>query len=537
MIAKLDPLELQYYYLHLYDEYILIKPDDILQRYRHRRYLVIIGFLVGICSITACIRLWLYQVMSPIKNDISPTTNFSQVRRNITERRFTSSAVESLIQKIKRNIRNKELAWLFENCFPNTLDTTVDFDAKAAAQNHPDTYVITGDIDAMWLRDSSAQIHPYLPLMKHDKKLRQLIEGVLLRQFICIQRDPYANAYYKDLNRISEWKHIDQIEMRDGVHERKWELDSLCYVLRLIHSYWKEVNYDLTFFHDHKEEFKKTIRIILQTMKEQRRYNGSGSYSYQREGAPPDPRDHLAKPNGLIYSYFRPSDDLQTFPYLIPSQFFAHHSLKLLLELVKNLTWTDDFSDDILSLISHLHSILFDDNIKNNIETLITFQHKKYGLIYSYEINGIGDRNLMDDANIPSLLSLPYLCPNDISINDPIYRNTRKFVLSKDNPWFFKGDVLQGIGGPHVGYGMVWPLAIIMRGLTTNDDDEIRLCLNMLQKSHDDTGFMHESIDINDPMKFTRSWFAWANSLFGEFIWKLYREKKYLLDEIHIERV
>ncbi|CAF1141495.1 unnamed protein product [Rotaria sp. Silwood1] len=509
----------------------------LLPQHRYRRYLFIIGFLVGICLITACIHLWLYEDINPIKNDISSTINFPQVRRSITKRRFTSSAVESLIQEIKRKIKNKELAWLFENCFPNTLDTTVDFDVQTAAQNHPDTYVITGDIDAMWLRDSSAQIHPYLPLMKHDKKLRQLIEGVLLRQFICIQRDPYANAHYKDLNRISEWKHMDETEMRDGVHERKWELDSLCYVLRLMHSYWKEVNHDLTFFHDHKEEFKKTIRIILHTMKEQRRYNGSGSYTYQRQGAPPDPRGYHAKPNGLIYSYFRPSDDLQTYPYLIPSQFFAHHALKILFELVKKLNLTNDFSDDISSLISHLHTILFDDNIKNNIETLITFQHKNFGLIYSYEINGVGDRNLMDDANIPSLLSLPYLCPNDISINDSIYQNTRKFVLSKDNPWFFNGGLLEGIGGPHVGYEMVWPLGIIMRGLTTNDDDEIRLCLNMLQKSHADTGFMHESIHMNNPIRFTRSWFAWANSLFGEFIWKLYREKKYLLDEIHTDRL
>jgi len=244
----------------------------MLQKRRYRRYLFIIGFVIVIPSLTAYIRLLFHE-----NDDIYIATNFPRVRRNITERRFTSSAVESLIKEIKRNIKNKELAWLFENCFPNTLDTTVDFDVKAAAKNHPDTYVITGDIDAMWLRDSSAQIHPYLPLMKHDKKLRQLVEGVILRQFICIQRDPYANAYYKDLNRVSEWREIDQTEMRDGIHERKWELDSLCYVLRLIYSYWKEINYDSTFFYDNKQEFKKTIQIILQTLKEQRRYNGTGN--------------------------------------------------------------------------------------------------------------------------------------------------------------------------------------------------------------------------------------------------------------------
>jgi hypothetical protein len=203
-------------------------------------------------------------------------TDFPQVRPPVTKRRFTSSAVESLIEEIKKNIKNKELAWLFENCFPNTLDTTVDFELREGSEKKPDTYVITGDIDAMWLRDSSAQVNPYLPLMKDDPKLRQLIEGVLLRQCLFIQRDPYANAHYKDTTRTSEWKHMDQTEMRPGVHERKWELDSLCYVLRLMHSYWKEVKYDLTFFRENEEEFKKTIRIILQTMKEQQRFNGSG---------------------------------------------------------------------------------------------------------------------------------------------------------------------------------------------------------------------------------------------------------------------
>ncbi|CAF0757687.1 unnamed protein product [Rotaria sp. Silwood1] len=483
------------------------------------------------------------------KTSMTTTIDFPKARCPVNKRQFTSPAVESLIEEIQKNIKNKELAWLFENCFPNTLDTTVDFDEKAASEKKPDTYVITGDIDAMWLRDSSAQINLYLPLMNQDKKLRQLIEGVLLRQCIFIQRDPYANAHYKDTNRISEWKHMDKTEMRAGVHERKWELDSLCYVLRLMHSYWKEVNYDLSFFRENEQDFKKTIRIILQTMKEQQRFNESGPYSYQRQGHPSDPSGQKAKPIGLIHTFFRPSDDLQTFPYLIPSQFFAHHTLKLLLEFVKKLEWTNDFNDDILKLISNLHDILFDDKIVNNQETLITFKHPKYGLIYSYEIDGFDNRNLMDDSNIPSLLSLPYLCPDDISSKHPIYQNTRKFVLSSDNPWFFKGNLLEGnyshlsvmicsiyffsqkgVGGPHCGKSMVWPLAIIMRGLTTTDDDEIRFCLEMLQKSHGNTGFMHESINVNNPMHYTRSWFAWANSLFGEFIWKLYREKPYLLN-------
>lgn len=249
----------------------------MLQHRRHRRYLLIIGLLTVIPLFTTVFRLTIHQFISA---DPSDHIGFHQVRPNKTDRRFTSLAVESLITEIKRNIQNKELAWLFANCFANTLDTTVDFDIKGASENRSDTYVITGDIDVMWLRDSSAQIHPYLPLMKNDWKLRQLVEGVLRRQFICIQRDPYANAFYKDLTRISEWKDLDQTDMVEGVHERKWQLDSLCYVLRLIYSYWIEVNYDLTFFLNHKQEFHKTLGLIVQTINDQRRYNGSGIHSF-----------------------------------------------------------------------------------------------------------------------------------------------------------------------------------------------------------------------------------------------------------------
>jgi uncharacterized protein len=203
---------------------------------------------------------------------------FPVVRKNKTARRFVSSAVENLIEHIASSIDNAELAWLFRNCFPNTLDTTVEFELRTTSTGQvPDTYVITGDIDAMWLRDSSAQVHPYLPLMRDDQRLRQLIEGVLLRQLMFIQRDPYANAHYKDTNRTSEWKQMDLTDMRPGVHERKWELDSLCYVLRLMYSYWTEVDHDLTFFRLNQDQFKKTIRIILRTMREQQRFAGSGN--------------------------------------------------------------------------------------------------------------------------------------------------------------------------------------------------------------------------------------------------------------------
>jgi meiotically up-regulated gene 157 (Mug157) protein len=188
--------------------------------------------------------------------------------------------VERTIDTIKTRIGNKELAWLFENCFPNTLDTTVDFEV---VDGRPDTYVITGDIDAMWLRDSTAQVWPYLPLMKNDSNLQQLIAGVINRQTRCILKDPYANAFYKDEKKVSDWK-SDRTEMKPGVHERKWEIDSLCYPIRLAYHYWKATN-DRTPL---DAAWREAILLTLKTFREQQRKTGQGPYRFQRrtEGRP-----------------------------------------------------------------------------------------------------------------------------------------------------------------------------------------------------------------------------------------------------------
>jgi len=153
--------------------------------------------------------------------------------------------------------------------------------------------------------------------------------------------------------------------------------------------------------------------------------------------------------------------------------------------------------------------------------------HKEFGQVYAFEVNGFGSCLLMDDANIPSLLSLPYL--GGVKKTDPIYINTRKMVLSKSNPFYFSGKAGKGIGGPHVGQDMIWPMGITMQGLTSSSDVEIRSCIEQLKNTHAGTGFMHESFHKGDPKNFTRSWFAWANTLFGEFLWKIYKEKPHLL--------
>lgn len=441
---------------------------------------------------------------------------FPVVRLPAGKRKFTSKAVEKVIAEVKGKIGNRELAWMFENCFPNTLDTTVDF---TIVNGKPDTYVITGDIDAMWLRDSSAQVWPYLPLCKEDEQLKQLIKGVINRQVKCILKDPYANAFYKDEHKVSEWAK-DDTKMQPGIHERKWEIDSLCYPIRLAHGYWKETGDTSPF----DAQWAIAMALVVKTFNEQQRFEGKGPYSFMRDTkyatdtVPLGGYGYPARPNGMICSMFRPSDDATVYPYLVPSNLFAFTSLARMLELIAASKQSFDTTgvDRMMKQIA--------DGLENDAKV----KNGKFGTIYAYEVNGYGSCNLMDDANVPSLLSLSYLVPD--MANDNIYKATRQFVLSAENPFFFKGKAGEGIGGPHAGMDQVWPISIIMRGLTSIDDTEIKMCLDMLQQSHAGTGFMHESFHKDDASKFTRPWFAWANTLFGEFIWKVYRERPHLLN-------
>ncbi len=453
---------------------------------------------------------------SPLKPGVDAANGFPVVRTALADRKFTSTAVENIITQFQSAVSNKELGWLFGNCFPNTLDTTVDFEMH---NGKPDTYVITGDIDAMWLRDSTAQVWPYLSLIKDDAKLKTLIAGVINRQAANILYDPYANAFYKDRSKQGEWKD-DQTEMKPGIHERKWEIDSLCYPIRLSYQYWK-ITGDSTPF---DTDWKQAILLILKTFREQQRKTGKGPYKFERrtawatDGVPLGGYGYPAKPVGLIFSMFRPSDDATIFPFLIPANFFAVTSLKQAAEMLSKIH-NDAASANACAAMAK--------EVELALQQYATVTHPAYGKVYAYEVNGFGSFNLMDDANVPSLLAMPYL--GAIKNTDPVYINTRKLLLSEANPFFFKGKAGEGIGGPHVGVDMIWPISIIVRGLTSNNDAEIKNCLKTLQATHGGTGFMHESFHKNDDKQFTRKWFAWANTIFGEFVLKTYREKKHLL--------
>jgi meiotically up-regulated gene 157 (Mug157) protein len=344
--------------------------------------------------------------------------------------------------------------------------------------------------------------------VKEDGKLKQLVEGVINRQKKCIILDRYTNAFYKDLTKKSEWS-SDITEMKPGIHERKWEIDSLCYPIRLAYHYWK-ITGDTAPFDNKWEE---TIRLTIKTFKEQQRKDGDGPYSFQRntswatDGVPLSGYGYPVKPVGLICSIFRPSDDATLFPFLIPSNFFAVVSLEQAAEMLNKIRSNATLATECVNLAKE---------VKEALRLHGVFEHKEYGKIYPFEVNGFGSVHLMDDANVPSLLSLPYL--NAVKKNDAVYTNTRKYILSEDNPFFFKGKAAEGIGGPHAGMFMIWPLSITMRGLTSTDAKEVRNCLHLLKTTHAGTGFMHEAFHKDDASRFTRKWFAWANTLFGEFV-------------------
>ena len=298
----------------------------------------------------------------------------------------------------------------------------------------------------MWLRDSTAQVWPYLPLIKGDKKLQELVAGVINRQKKCIILDPYANAFYKDFNKVSEWK-ADLTAMKPGIHERKWEIDSLCYPIRLAYHYYKTSG-DTSVF---DSSWVRSIELTLQTFKEQQRKEGNGPYTFQRntfwatDGVPLSGYGYPVKPVGLICSMFRPSDDATIFPFLIPSNYFAVVSLKQAAELLNAVVKNTKLAQECSALATELEKALLAHAIIN---------HPTFGKLYAYEVNGFGSFNLMDDANVPSLLSLPYL--GAVKNTDPVYVNTRKYLLSTNNPFFFKGKAGEGIGGPHAGMNMIW---------------------------------------------------------------------------------
>jgi uncharacterized protein len=414
---------------------------------------------------------------------------------------ISPKSMQQLVEHVADSLPEfPRLPKMFADTFSNTIATTL------RPQKDGSVFVITGDIPAMWLRDSAAQVRPYLHLAKMDEGFSSLLAGVVKRQMQYVLLDPYANAFNESDNGRCHNK--DKTDMTPWIWERKYELDSLCAPLELVYQLWKTTGESRHL----DETFIKAAALIVETITLEQRHDQS-PYSFERfEGPPSDTLVNNGRGNpsaytGMSWSGFRPSDDACKYNYLVPSNMFAVVALNHLCKLPLN--------DEALKTKARTLA----EDIRTGIETHGKIKHPRFGDIYAYETDGLGNYHLMDDANVPSLLSMPYLgyCGKD----DPTHQATRAFVLSEENPYFYTGKAAKGVGSPHTPNEYVWPIALCMQGLTADSRTEQLELLETLLATDANTGLMHESFHKDDPKKFTRPWFAWANSLFAEFVLEL----------------
>ena len=401
----------------------------------------------------------------------------------------------------ERMEKNKKIREMYLKCYPQTWETALE-------PCEDGTYfVLTGDIPAMWLRDSAAQVTHYIPLAE-DPLVAQVIEGVIRRQFHYIGIDSYANAFNKEPNGKGHLEDIPAIG--PWVFERKYEVDSLCYPIRLLYLYWKQTDRTELIL----EKLEKVAEVITNQWIVEQHHTEKSPYRFTRPHArypwSTIHNDGLGAPvvyTGMTWSGFRPSDDGCEYGYLIASEMFAAVILQYLEEMLETVCQNQDLAEKCRKLRKE---------IDDGIHRYGMIEHPKYGKIYVCETDGAGHYNLLDDANIPSLLSIPYIGYQDGG--NSIYQNTRKFLLSSDNPYYFEGKYARGIGSRHTPDRYVWHMALVMQGLTSDSREEKKELLEMLAATDAGTGYLHEGFHVDCPQEYTREWFTWPNSLFCEFV-------------------
>lgn len=412
------------------------------------------------------------------------------------------ASMKRLIENVKVTFPDDpKVGELFGTCFSNTYETTI------RPQKDGTTFVITGDIPAMWLRDSTAQVRPYLLLAERDEDMADLIEGLIRKQLGYIIHDPYANAFNETPNgaRYND----DATEMTPLLWERKYEIDSLAYPVQLAYLFWKATGRTRHF----DETFRKAMNVIMDTWKTEQNHVSDSPYTFMRDNCPPqDTLSHDGKGapvgyTGMTWSGFRPSDDACVYGYLVPANMFAVVVLKYMDEIARDVLGDSQLAGQATDLAHE---------IDEGIEAYGKVEHPEFGTIYAYETDGFGNYNLMDDANVPSLLAAPYL--GYCAFDDPVYQNTRRFLLSEHNPYYYAGEVAKGIGSPHTPERYIWHIALAIQGMTAIIDEEEDMILAMFKATDAGTNQMHEGFHVDDPTQFTRPWFAWANSMFSEFL-------------------
>jgi meiotically up-regulated gene 157 (Mug157) protein len=423
-------------------------------------------------------------------------------------------AIRDVLEEAEKKLAHRpKLLRLFKNCFPNTLETTTKLLEDGT------TFVITGDIPAMWLRDSVEQVIHYIPFAKDDPDLQRIIGGLIKRHVRCIQIDPYANAF-NELANDWHWNSDDKTDLSPWVWERKFELDSICFSMRLAFAYWKETGLSDIF----DSEFKAAMRTAVDLWKREQRHFELSPYRFERDnGIMTDTllNDGLGMPvnfTGMVWSGFRSSDDACDFHYNIPANMFTVVTLRQMREIAEYVFRDFSFEKEMARL---------EKEIDHGIRLFGIYRHPEFGPIYAYETDGFGNYCLLDDAGTPGLVSIPYL--GYTTADDPVYRNTRRFALSKENPFYYEGIAARGIGSPHTPPDYIWHMALSMQGLTATSKEEKLEMIRLLETTDADTGFMHEGFHADDPTQFTRKWFAWSNSLFSQLVYRAMKEG--ILDE------
>ncbi|WP_327635684.1 glycoside hydrolase family 125 protein [Kribbella sp. NBC_00482] len=377
----------------------------------------------------------------------------------------------------------------------------------AVAERMPDgtTFVLTGDIPAMWLRDSAAQLRPYLLLCKDDPGLQDVLIGVLHRQLEYVVLDPYANAFNKEANGAGHTS--DETEMSPWVWERKYEIDSLCFPLDLAYRLWRITGRADVI----DNRFRAAAEAIVELWTVEQDHEARSPYRFQRHDDRPsdtlvrEGRGRLTRPTGMSWSAFRPSDDATELGFNVPGNMFASVVLGYLQEIATEVLRDEPLADRAKALKAE---------IDEGIATFGTVEHPEHGRVYAYEVDGLGETLLMDDANMPSLLSIPltgYAAPDD-----PTYLATRALLLSPENPYYYSGTAASGIGSPHTPPRYIWHIALAVQGISSTSAEERQQLLELLRDTTGGTGQMHEGFDVDDPRKFTREWFSWANAMFCE---------------------
>ncbi|KAH8879436.1 Six-hairpin glycosidase-like protein [Thozetella sp. PMI_491] len=475
-------------------------------------------------------------------------------RPNPRCRTFHSEAIEKVIQEVTSRMKDPDLARLFENAFPSTTDTTVKFHTngtsekeqaeraanpriKQGAWEGPHSFIITGDIIAEWLRDSTNQLSPYQPLAKKDKAIYNLVLGAINTQSEYVIESPYCNAFQPPP--IAGLK-VSMNGQDDVVHpayepsfvfECKYELDSLGHFLALANDFNDHTG-STEFMNDRWYEALDTVLRVLEEQSQSTFNPETGmykrnEYTFQRRtntGTETLNLNGVGNPlnngTGLVRSAFRPSDDATILGFFIPANAMMAVELKRLSSVLRS---TGKHRDSVLAQTIDRWST----RIANGIWEHGVVSHRKYGDVFAYEVDGYGSAIIMDDANYPSLLALPLM--GFVARDDKTYVNTRKMLLEKTgNPYFLEGVEFKGIGGPHIGLRNAWPMSLLIQAQTSDDDAEILECLGMVLQSSK-LGLVHESVDVNMAASYTRSWFAWANGVFAETILDLAKRKPHLI--------